>query len=129
MESSGNDKGSLTIGLTLLQSRNRFAVRLGKDMERVGIRIFDEKETIVGYVFREDGYYHKHYLAPDMDNIARFLCSSSKDKLLCNGQDYGIACSMGTYLDLSVDSFREKILPFLEKYQRMGKYQEFQELG
>ena len=42
-------------------------------------------------------------------------------------QDYGIACSMGTFLDLAVDSFMELIVPYLEKYQKCGKYQVFEE--
>jgi len=89
--------------------------------------MFEGDNTLVGYVFREDGFYRKYYLVAYPDNIARFFCSSDKDKLLCNMQDYGIACSMGTFLDLAVDSFTELIMPYMEKYQKCGKYQVFEE--
>lgn len=111
-----------------VQTRNYALVQLARELEEHGVCVYEEGGTIVGCVYEEDGRYTKHYLVPELDNIARFICSSDKDKLLLNGSDYAIASTMGIFLDVSVDSFTDKVLPHLRKRQREKESIRFEEL-
>lgn len=88
---------------------------------------FDINKPMVGYLYYPNGRYTKHYLESGADNIAKFFCSSTQDKLLCNGDDIAIACSMADYLDLAVEELREAILPYMRKYQASVRKPDFEE--
>ncbi len=110
--------------------RNREVVRMAQDLEREGYLMYDkEEEVVVGYIYREDGYYTKHYLKNDLDNIARFICSCQNDKLLCSVFDYAIASTIGNFIDLAVNSFLSGILPVIQKYQTGAKVPPYEEIS
>ena len=108
---------------------NRSAVYMAKEYEQMGVTIYKENDKAVfGFLYQRDGYYTKHFLKNDLDNIARFICCNHQDKLICNTSDLALASTMGTFLDIAVDSFREKILPYLMKYQMGAEVPPFEEL-
>lgn len=61
------------------------------------------------YEFYEDGKHKRVYRGCDLDEIAKWLCSNIRDKLICNSEDYAIASTMWEHLDLSVDAFQRAI--------------------
>lgn len=89
-----------------------------------------EGDMLMGYVYEEDGRYHKYYLNANADNIAKFICSSDKDKFICTPSDYALMNTIcGTYLDLSCAhaKYTSKVVESLIKYQKMMAFQTFQE--
>lgn len=126
MENTHNPLNKNQCEYEILQ-RNRNVVRTAQAMESQGMTIYKEGDAVIGCVYRSDGYYTKHYLKPDMDNIARFICSSDSNKLLCNSSDYAIACTMGNFIDLAVQDFLNKILPYVEIYQEREEHPTFTE--
>lgn len=90
--------------------------------------LFEEGRVVIGCVYEQDGRYTKHYLKPAPDNIARFICSSDKDKLILNWDDYAVACTMGKFLDSSVKAFTDNVLPFLQARQKNKEQVMFEEI-
>lgn len=58
-------------------------------------------DTIIGYEFEKDGCYRTFYFH-DIKEVVHFIKSSEKDKLLCNSDDYAVACCIGEYVDLAI---------------------------
>lgn len=80
--------------------------------EKVRISPADTPEpldTIVGYEFEKDEHYRKYYFY-DLPSVKKFIKSSKKDKLLCNLDDYAVACTIGDYIDICIsDEYREML--------------------
>jgi hypothetical protein len=83
-------------------------------------RFPNEHELVTGYIFEDDGRYQKYWLLYDPDNIARFVCSDDKDKLVCDGEDYALFNTQGKYIDLCIDGrvFLQTLIDSLEIYQK-----------
>jgi hypothetical protein len=108
--------------LNPVQKNNRTAIRLS---ESSTILSFDEK--YIGHVFEPNGTYTTVYLKPGLDNLARFICSSDKDKLVADRTDNAVLCTIGNYVDIAVPSVNTQVLlPFLQKYQGTRNYPEFE---
>ena len=111
-------------GLNEIEMENRDKVR---SSIKAGTSAYIEGETITGYIYNPDGTYTKHYLVSNYRNIAQFICSDKKDKLLCNKNDYAIASTIGEYIDLADDDFLKNILPIIQPIQRIHRIMEFNE--
>lgn len=89
-----------------------------------------ETDTVVGYIYEEDGRYTKHYLKASPENVAKFIYSSNKEKFITSGSDYALMNTMcGTYLDLSCAhaKYTAKVVEHLISYQRGTTFQKFLE--
>jgi len=115
----------MDFGLNQIEIQNRELVRISKESGRSR---YVEGETITGHIYEPDGTYSKYYLVPTYTNIANFICYNQKDKLLCNGDDYAIACTLGNYIDTADDDFLKYLLPIITPIQKSGRKVEFQKL-
>lgn len=115
----------MDFGLNQIEIQNRELVRISKESGRSR---YVEGETITGYIYELDGTYSKYYLVSTYTNIANFICYNQKDKLLCNGDDYAIACTLGNYIDIADDDFLKYLLPIITPIQKSGRKVEFQKL-
>lgn len=115
----------VNFGLNKTQIQNRELVKNSKESGRSQ---YVEGETITGHIYEPDGTYSKYYLVPTYTNIANFICYNQKDKLLCNGDDYAIACTLGNYIDIADDDFLKYLLPIITPIQKSGRKVEFQKL-
>lgn len=80
-----------------------------------------EGDLIYGCIFESDGRYRKHWLRYSPDNIARFICSSEKDKILCDGSDYALLNTMGRYIDLCVnDTLLNHVTEAMKLYRNIS---------
>ena len=96
---------------------NRHAVRVSEACE-----VPCEEEIITGCIFEPDGSYIKYYMRYSLDNLARFICSNEKDKIVCNGDDHALCNTQGEYLDLCIKDavFQNSLVSTLKKYQGHG---------
>lgn len=86
-----------------------------------------ENDTVIGHVYNKNGKYHTYYMKYTKENLAKFICSSNKDKLVCDSNDYAIFNTIGKYLDLCNDKeLNAEILPVLLKFQNTAKDQKFE---
>ena len=46
------------------------------------------------------GAYQKYYIPSCIEDVAGFICSDHSNKLICNGGDEPLLCTMGRYIDL-----------------------------
>jgi len=106
---------------------NRMLVRRSIEKERAGVRMYQaDSNSVIGCSYLPDGRYRKYYLKNDYENIARYICSSEELKILCSASDEALACTMGSFLDLAVPSFKDVIIPYLEKCQCSGEEKVFE---
>ena len=88
----------------------------------------EANDILIGIVYEKDGRYRKHYIQPDPDNVAKFIYSSDKEKMIITENDWAIMNTIcGTNLDLScADSkYTDAVLEHLIKYQKSEQYQIF----
>jgi len=77
-------------------------------------------ETLVCHEYVDaEGRYKTYYIPADLDNLARFICSSENYKLVCNGMDHLVVCTIGEYVDLihADDSVKTELFSKLAIYQ------------
>lgn len=77
-------------------------------------------ERLVGHIYEENGCYRTYYLdGSNLDNVARFICSCDKDKLICSSSDYAVLNTIGIYLDRHClsDADYERLLELVISYQ------------
>jgi len=85
-----------------------------------------EEECYRGIVYEPNGFYHLYYLEKGMENIAKFICSSDKDKLITDIDDYAVLNTMGCFIDICITSLPlETFIPILEVYQLKNSYISF----
>lgn len=60
-------------------------------------------QTLIGYEYDQDGKGHRYYLEGSLYNIASFILSSEKHKLITSGDDFALINSIGARVDLCVD--------------------------
>lgn len=79
-----------------------------------------ESELITGHIYENNGQYREYWMRYSPDNLARFICSCDKDKLICNGDDFALLNTQGKFMDLCIknDLFRNKIINALTIYQK-----------
>lgn len=81
--------------------------------------LLNEDEKLIGIVYEIDGHYRKYYLEKGLENLANFICSSDKDKLILDMDDYAIFNTIGKYIDLAIYGVGlEPLLKYLIKYQK-----------
>lgn len=81
--------------------------------------VLSEDEKLIGIVYEIDGRYRKYYLEKGLENLANFICSSDKDKLILGVDDYAIFNTMGKYIDFVIKGVELKpLLEYLVKYQK-----------
>lgn len=95
--------------LTDVQRSNREKVRNSRAQTP------DPLDTIIGYEFEENGHYSTYYFH-DIKEVVQFIRESTKDKLLCNNDDYAVACTIGDYVDLCVSEEYRDMLVNTEVY-------------
>lgn len=78
---------------------------------------FADGDYVISYVYEGDGRYQKYWLMYDPENTARFICSSHKDKLLCNRDDLPVLNTQGKFIDLMVGSRDERLFDSLLVFQ------------
>ena len=104
--------------------RCRTCVRVSRDQG-----VYPEaSDVLIGIVYEKDGRYRKHYIQSDPDNVAKFIYSSDKEKMITTANDWAIMNTIcGTNLDLScADSrYTDAVLKHLIKYQQSEQYQIF----
>lgn len=77
-----------------------------------------DNEELIGIVYEIDGRYKKYYLESGLENLANFICSSDKDKLITDMDDYAVFNTMGKYIDLAIKGTKiDSFIPILKKYQ------------
>jgi hypothetical protein len=77
-----------------------------------------ENEQFIGIIYEIDGHYSKYYLENGLENLARFICSSDKDKLITNMSDYAVLNTIGKYIDLAANCINlSSFIKILKKYQ------------
>lgn len=77
-----------------------------------------EDEQFIGIIYEKDGCYSKYYLESGLENLAKFICSSDKDKLITNTDDYAVLNTIGKYIDLVTNNINLKLfIKVLQKYQ------------
>ncbi len=108
----------------VIQEKNALKVRESKEWEENGRVLYTEGGMLACHEFLPDGRYKTEYIR-NLEEVAEFICSSDKDKLICNGDDYAIASTLGRDLDLCVPSFREVFFDILTECQvRYGLVEE-----
>lgn len=100
-----------------VQEENAVKVRESMDWEENGRIMYVDGRTLVCHEFLPDGRYRTEYFKNSLEELAEFICANDKDKLICNGDDYAIASTMGKSLDLCVPSFRSAFFDILTGYQ------------
>lgn len=89
--------------LTEIQVSNRQKVRSSP------ARTPEPLDTIIGYEFEKSGHYRTYYFY-NLPSVIQFIKSSQKDKLLCNSDDYAVACTIGDYIDICIsDEYQEML--------------------
>lgn len=79
-----------------------------------------EGDIVCGYIFENDGRYHKYWLKYSPDNIARFICSDDKDKLICDGEDYALLNTIGRDIDLCInEKFLSQVVSLMNQYEHV----------
>lgn len=101
----------------LIQHKNACKVRQSQEWEKKGRKMYTEREMLVCHEFLPDGRYRTEYIRNGLEELADFICSSEKDKLVCNGEDYAIASTIGEDLDLCVESFRNEFFDIYIEYR------------
>lgn len=120
------------VRMALIEQKQREIVRKCRDM----VRNSPDKnyyptvaDTLLGYIYEEDGHYRKYYLESSPENIAKFIYSSDKEKFITTSNDYALMNTMcGTYLDLSCAhaKYTTEVVDHLTKYQKGMEYQTFE---
>lgn len=100
-----------------VQEENVIKVRESKEWEENGRVMYVEGDTLMCHEFLPDGRYSTEYFRNGLEEVAAWVCSSEKDKLICNGDDYAIASTIGMDIDLCVASFRSAFFDILTEYQ------------
>lgn len=81
-----------------------------------------------GYIYESDGRYQLYWLPKDMENLAKFICSDPKDKLLCSSEDYAILNTNGNMIDLCVpdkeflDNLKKILIPIQKSNRRITAF-------
>ncbi|MBQ7067147.1 MAG: hypothetical protein IJN92_10050 [Lachnospiraceae bacterium] len=85
----------------------------------------DSNEEYIGHIYDDTGRYKTYYLKAGVDNIARFICSSDRDKFLTSNNDSPVLNTIGKFLDLAcLDETEQKaLITLINKYQ--GENTEF----
>lgn len=94
-------------------------------------RMTGREDMYIGYVYKgKEGKYKKYYITGGVENIARFICSSVSNKMLCNDRDLPLLCAMGDYLDLikSDTDVKEELICCLKQYHNKKERPLFMEL-
>ena len=88
------------------------------------------EETLVCHEYiNEEGQYRTYYIPAELDNLARFICSSANYKLVCTGMDYPVICTIGEYVDLihAEESLKTDLFSKLAIYQNSAHRPVFKE--
>lgn len=96
--------------LTKVQQENREKVR-NSPAQTPG-----PLDTIIGHAFEKDGRYRTYYFH-DIKEVVHFIKESKQDKLLCNSDDYAVACCIGDYIDICISQEYAKMLSETEIYK------------
>lgn len=78
------------------------------------------EETLICHEYVDvQGRYRTYYIPGNLDNLARFICSSDNYKLVCNGMDHLVICTIGEYVDLirATDTIKAELYAKLSIYQ------------
>lgn len=60
-------------------------------------------QTLIGYEYDQNGKVRRYYLEGSLNNIASFILSSEKHKLITSGDDFALINTIGARVDLCVD--------------------------
>jgi hypothetical protein len=60
-------------------------------------------QNMIGYEFGSEGGCHRYYLEGSIKNIALFIVSSEKHKLITSGNDFALINTIRSQPDLCVD--------------------------
>ena len=84
-----------------------------------------------GIDFVDGECYRKFYLPPDIDNLARFLCSNKNNKLVCSDDDLAVLCACGNELDVvnADDYLLYKLNDLMTVYKQAEKPPKFKLLN
>lgn len=94
-------------------------------------KITGYEDVYLGYIYKGNGRrYQTYYLCGGLENVARFICSSDENKMLCNELDHPLLCSVGTRLDLikCEDGVKEKLQYYINQYRGERERPSFFEL-
>lgn len=67
-------------------------------------------QDMIGYEFGPEGGCHRYYLEGSIKNIALFIVSSEKHKLITSGNDFALINTIHSQPDLCVDPEYYKLL-------------------
>ena len=86
----------------------------------------NEDEQFIGIIYEADGHYSKYYLEIGLESLAEFICSSDKNKLITDIDDYAVFNTIGKYIDLAANNLNlYSFLKMLKKYQVPNKNYKF----
>lgn len=103
--------------LTPWTVQNRDMVRNQKSKGRE--YSINSMESYIGHIYDNAGRYQAYYLAPGIDNIARFICCNNQDKFLTSEDDVPVLTAIGKFLDLCCipEMEKDKLVTLLGRYQ------------
>lgn len=78
-------------------------------------------ESLIVYSFREDCRYSTHYTRTSrLEELAELICKDENDKLVCNGDDWGLFNTNGSEFDMCIAGLSESFLSELR--EKMCQY-------